>query len=136
MYKQIMVAVDGSEIAKQALAEAVNIANTYNATLCIVHCIGDENDANESKGQEILEQAKSETDVLSVEIRLLKAEAEYGLNGIAEAIAAAVYDWKADLLVVGTSNRRGLERFYVGSVAEQLVTKVDSSILLVRSKQN
>lgn len=134
MYKQIMVAVDGSEIAKQALAEAVNIAHTYNAALCIVHCIGGENEADASKGKETLEQAKSEADVLSIETRLLKAEVEYGLSGIAEAIATAVYDWKADLLVVGTSNRRGLERFYLGSVAEQLVTKVDSSILLVRSK--
>ncbi|MBL8501554.1 MAG: universal stress protein [Nitrosomonas sp.] len=134
MYKRIMVAVDGSEIAQQALAEGVNIANTYNATLCIVHCIGGENDADKNKGNEILEKAKSDTNVLSVEIRLLNAEAEYGLNGIADAIAAAVYDWKADLIVVGTSNRRGLERFYVGSVAEQLVAKVDSSILLVRSK--
>jgi len=134
MYKRIMVAVDGSEIAQQALAEAINIANTYNATLCIVHCIGDENEADKNKGNEILEKAKSDTDVLSVETRLLNAEAEYGLNGIADAIAAAVYDWKADLIVVGTSNRRGLERFYVGSVAEQLVAKVDSSILLVRSK--
>ncbi len=134
MYKRIMVAVDGSEIAKQALAEAVNIANTYNATLCIVHCISSENEVDKKKGTEILEQAKSDADVLSMETRLLNAEVEYGLNGVAEAIAAIVYDWKAELLVVGTSNRRGLERFYIGSVAEQLVTKVDSSILLVRPK--
>jgi len=134
MYKRVMVAVDGSEIAQQALAEAINIANTYNATLCIVHSIGSENEADKSRGNEILEKAKSDTNVLSVETRLINAEAEYGLNGIADAIAAAVYDWKADLIVVGTSNRRGLERFYVGSVAEQLVAKVDSSILLVRSK--
>ncbi|MBL8496286.1 universal stress protein [Nitrosomonas sp. JL21] len=132
MYKKVMVAVDGSEIAKRALSEAINIANTYNAALCIVHCIGDENESDKEKGNEILERAKSDTNTLTVETRLLVAEAEYGLNGIAEAIAAAVYDWKVDLLVVGTSNRRGLERFYVGSVAEQLVTKVDSSILLVR----
>ena len=134
MYKRIMVAVDGSEIAQQALAEGINIANTYNATLCIVHSIGSENEADINRGNEILEKAKSDTDVLSVETRLINAEAEYGLNGIADAIAAAVYDWKADLIVVGTSNRRGLERFYVGSVAEQLVAKVDSSILLVRAK--
>lgn len=132
MYKKVMVAVDGSEIAKRALSEAINIVNTYNAALCIVHCIGDENESDKEKGNEILERAKSDTNTLTVETRLLVAEAEYGLNGIAEAIAAAVYDWKVDLLVVGTSNRRGLERFYVGSVAEQLVTKVDSSILLVR----
>jgi len=59
-----------------------------------------------------------------------KLKAGYGLNGIAEAIAAATTDWNADLLVVGTSNRRGLERFIVGSVAEQLIAKVNSSILL------
>lgn len=132
MYKKIMVAVDGSETAKQALAEAENIANTYNATLCIVHSIGGDSEADKQKGNEILAQAKGEVQALTVETRLLEAEAEYGLNGVTEAIAKAVAEWSADLVVVGTANRRGLERFFVGSVAEQLVSKVDASILLVR----
>ena len=132
MYKKIMVAVDGSETAKQALAEAENIANTYNGTLCIVHSIGGDTEADKQKGNEILAQAKGEVQALTVETRLLEAEAEYGLNGITEAIAKAVAEWNADLVVVGTANRRGLERFFVGSVAEQLVSKVDASILLVR----
>ncbi len=132
MYKKIMVAVDGSETAKQALAEAENIANTYNATLCIVHSIGGDTEADRQKGNEILAQAKTQVQALTVETRLLEAEAEYGLNGITEAIAKAVAEWSADLVVVGTANRRGLERFFVGSVAEQLVSKVDASILLVR----
>ncbi|GJL73155.1 MAG: universal stress protein A [Nitrosomonas sp.] len=132
MYKKIMVAVDGSETAKQALAEAENIANTYNATLCIVHSIGGDTEADRQKGNEILAQAKTQVQALTVESRLLEAEAEYGLNGITEAIAKAVAEWSADLVVVGTANRRGLERFFVGSVAEQLVSKVDASILLVR----
>lgn len=132
MYKKIMVAVDGSETAKQALAEAENIANTYNGTLCIVHSIGGDTEADKQKGNEILAQAKGEVQALTVETRLLEAEAEYGLNGITEAIAKAVAEWSADLVVVGTANRRGLERFFVGSVAEQLVSKVDASILLVR----
>ena len=132
MYKRIMVAVDGSETAKQALAEAENIANTYTATLCIVHSVGSDTITKKETGAEILNQAKSSINALNVETRLLEAEAGYGLNGIAEAIAAATADWNADLLVVGTSNRRGLERFIVGSVAEQLIAKVNSSILLVR----
>jgi nucleotide-binding universal stress UspA family protein len=132
MYKKIMVAVDGSETAKQALAEAENISNTYNATLCIVHSIGGDTEADRQKGNEILAQAKTQVQALTVETRLLEAEAEYGLNGITEAIAKAVAEWNADLVVVGTANRRGLERFFVGSVAEQLVSKVDASILLVR----
>ncbi len=132
MYKKIMVAVDGSETGKQAVVEAENIANTYNATLCIVHSVGGDTEADKNAGNEILEQAKSSVSGLNIETRLLEAEVEYGLNGITEAIAKASADWGADLLVVGTANRRGLERFFVGSVAEQLVAKVDASILLVR----
>lgn len=132
MYKRIMVAVDGSETARQALTEAENIANTYTATLCIVHSVGSDTASQKETGAELLKQAKSSINALNVETRLLEAEAGYGLNGIAEAIAAATTDWNADLLVVGTSNRRGLERFIVGSVAEQLIAKVNSSILLVR----
>ena len=132
MYKKIMAAVDGSETAKQALMEAMNIANNYNAALCIVHCLKGDSDADKKAGTQILEESESCLSALSVETRLLEAEIEYGSNGVAEAIAAAGANWGADLLVVGTANRRGLERFLVGSVAEQLVAKVGSSILLVR----
>ena len=132
MYKKIMVAVDGSETGNQAVVEAENIVKTYNATLCIVHSVGGDTEADKQAGTSILEQARSSVSVSNVETRLLEAEVEYGLNGITEAIAKASADWGADLLVVGTSNRRGLERFFVGSVAEQLVAKVDASILLVR----
>ena len=132
MYKKIMVAVDGSDTARQALEEAENIANTYNATICIVHAIGNDSAVDQKNGEEILAGAASSVDVIAIETQLLTAEIEYGLNGIAEAIAKAAADGEVDLLDVGTANRRGLERFFVGSVAEQLVAKVDSSILLVR----
>lgn len=135
MYKKIMVAVDGSEIAKQALVEAENIANIYNATLCIVHSIATDTEAEKKGGVDVLEQASSSVDTLNLETRLLEADFEYGLNGIAEAIATATNDWGADLLVVGTSRRQGLERLFIGSVAEQLITKVNSSILLVRPSE-
>jgi nucleotide-binding universal stress UspA family protein len=69
---------------------------------------------------------------LPVEARLLKAEGEYGVNGIAAAVADAITEWGADLLVVGTKGRRGLERLVIGSVAEKLVDTVEISILLVR----
>lgn len=132
MYKKIMVAVDGKEMTKQVLAEAENIANSYNATLHIVYAIASDTETDKKKGIDLLEKASSFVDVLNLESRLLNAEVEYGLNGIVEAIATATIEQEADLLVVGTSNRRGLKRLFIGSVAEQLVTKVNSSILLVR----
>ena len=70
---------------------------------------------------------------LNVETRLLEAEGEFGLKGISDAIAHAAEAWDADLLVVGTKGRRGLERLVIGSVAEQLVSAVAASVLLSRS---
>jgi len=135
MFMKVMVAIDGSETSLEALQEAKNIAASYHGTLCIVYAVGNSDDAAQQAGLKLLEQAKFAVgDGLEVETRLLQAEAEYGLNGITEAVASAVKEWGAGLLVVGTANRRGLERLVIGSVAEQLVAKVDASILLVRPR--
>ena len=135
MFMKVMVAIDGSETSLETLKEAKNIASSYHGTLRIVYAVGNSDDADQQAGLKLLEHAKSAVgDGLEVETRLLHAEAEYGLNGITEAITLAVNEWGADLLVVGTANRRGLERLVIGSVAEQLVAKVDASILLVRPR--
>jgi nucleotide-binding universal stress UspA family protein len=133
MFKKIMMAIDGSEIAREALMEAERMAVSHHATLHIVYAVTDSDEADQQAGLKLLEQAKSAVgDGLDVETRILHAEAQYGLNGIAEAIAGAANEWDADLVVVGTANRRGLERFVIGSVAEQLIAKIDASILVVR----
>ena len=133
MYKKIYIAIDESEFSKQALTAATKIAETFKASLCIVHCISDNTQSSQQTGLIVLETAKSQiNDDLAVETKLLFVDDQYGLNGISMAIAESAIEWKADLLVVGTSNRKGLDRFFSGSVAEELVKKVDCSIMLVR----
>ena len=135
MFKKIMVAIDGSETAGEALKEALNIATSYHGTLRIVYAIANSDGADQQAALEMLEDAKSTVvNGIEVETRVLQAEAEYGLTGITEAVAGAANEWDADLVVVGTANRRGLERLVIGSVAEQLIAKVDASILLVRPR--
>jgi nucleotide-binding universal stress UspA family protein len=135
MFKKIMVAIDGSETSIEALQEAKNIAVSCHGTLRIVHAVGNSDDGDQQAGLRLLAKAKAAVGGgLDVETRALEAEAEYGLTGITEAVAGAANEWDADLVVVGTANRRGLERLVIGSVAEQLVAKVDASILLVRPR--
>ena len=135
MFTKILAAIDGSETSMAALMEAKRMAVSHHAMLRIVYAVANSDDTDQQVGLRLLERAKSAVgEGLEVETRMLQAEAEYGLNGITEAIAAAANEWDADLLVVGTSNRRGLERLVIGSVAEQLVSKVDASILLVRPR--
>lgn len=135
MFRKVMVAIDSSKISQEALREAHNIARSYNGVLCIVHVISNQ-DLDTEKGSVLLQTAKTFVgEGILVETRLLEADLLYGLTGIADAIADTVNEWKPALLVVGTDNRRGLERFVVGSVAEQVLTKVNTSILLVRPSE-
>ncbi len=136
MYKKVMVAIGDDETSSFALQEALHIAATDGAKLCVVHAAAkadDEENKSQRAGVKLLERAKSAAvAVAEIETRLLDAEGEYGLNGIADAIANVAVGWGADLLVVGTKGRRGLERLVIGSVAEKLVHTVEISILLVR----
>jgi nucleotide-binding universal stress UspA family protein len=139
MYKKIMAAVADDEISWNALQEAIHIATTNGAKLCIVHAASTASDEEKNRGskragEDMLQRAKvAANTAIEVETRLVVAEGEYGLKGVSDAIAGAVADWGADLLVVGTKGRRGLERLVIGSVAEQLVSTVEASILLARS---
>src|SRR5690349_17408856 len=140
MYKKVMVAIGEDASSPIALQEALHIALTDGAQLCIVHAVTevdgndpDSADHGKQESRRLLDRARSMASAtLPVEARLLKAEGEYGVNGIAAAVADAITEWGADLLVVGTKGRRGLERLVIGSVAEKLVDTVEISILLVR----
>ena len=135
MFVKVMAAIDGSETSMEALMEAKRMAISHHAMLRIVYAVADSGEADRQVGLTLLARAKAAVGAgLDVETHVLQAEAEYGLTGIAEAVAGAANEWDADLVVVGTANRRGLERLVIGSVAEQLVTKVDASILLVRPR--
>ncbi len=140
MYRKIMAAIADDDISRNALQEAIQIATANGAKLYIVHASStaddDEKNRNSKQmGAALLQRAKlAAGEKLEVETRLLEAEGEFGLKGISEAIATAATEWDADLLVVGTKGRRGLERLVIGSVAEQLVSAVGTSILLARSR--
>ena len=133
MFTKVMAAIDGSNTSMKGLMEAKRMTVSHHATLRIVYAVSDSDDTDQQVGLKLLAQAKSAVgDGVAVETRILQAEAVYGLNGVAESIAHAANEWGADLVVLGSSNRRGLERLVIGSVAEQLIAKVDASVLLVR----
>jgi nucleotide-binding universal stress UspA family protein len=50
----------------------------------------------------------------------------------ADAIAQAVIDYGADMLVVGTHGRTALQRLLIGSVADRLVRTAACPVLVVR----
>lgn len=148
MFKRILVAVDGSHTAEQALQEAIKLAKELQAQLRIVHAVDVVNinlgaefsnpseisDAMTKIGQEILRKAgdAAREAGISVETRLIEIDT-LG-HRIPEVIAADAEAWPADLIVICSHGRRGLSHLFLGSVAEGVVRVATKPVLLIRGK--
>lgn len=148
MFKRILVAVDGSGAANQALQEAIKLAKEMQAQLRIVHVIdtvninldtefpypGEFSDASVRSGEEVLRKAENVASGagMAVESHLVKIDT-LGQR-IPEKIAEDAEAWSADLIVICTHGRRGLNRLFLGSVAEGVVRVATKPVLLIRGK--
>jgi nucleotide-binding universal stress UspA family protein len=148
MYKKIMVAIDTSATAAKALQEAIQLAKSVGAELCVVHA--EDESLLEQHGMGIgtfIDVEKAEAAIRSAGTQLLAAAVgtaaaagikadsrliESGKKRVPDLIVECADAWQADLVMVGTHGRRGIERLIVGSVAEKLVRIANTSVLLVR----
>lgn len=148
MYKRILVAIDASPTSQKAFSEALALAKGYSAALCIVHAADESGLAQHGMGlgtyidvdkvkeaihaeaDQLLAQAqaKAKAEGVEAEVKVLEATDKRVADQIVEGAAA----WQADLVVVGTHGRRGVDRLLVGSVAERLTRIATTSLLLVR----
>jgi nucleotide-binding universal stress UspA family protein len=147
MYKRILLAYDGSRCSDKALDEAIALATTQSATLCIAH-VDERGELHggmdvqayvdrvgklkklHAQSEKLLEEAcaRARAAGCRIEPQLINAPHQRP----ADVIADAARDWQADLVIVGTHGRRGFQRLLVGSVAEDLVRIATTSLLLVR----
>jgi nucleotide-binding universal stress UspA family protein len=52
----------------------------------------------------------------------------------ADQLVAAAHWWRADLLIVGDHERKGVRRFLLGSTADAVIRRAPSPVLIVRAK--
>ncbi|WP_454720828.1 MULTISPECIES: universal stress protein [Cupriavidus] len=147
MYSKILVAVDGSESATQALDEALRVATATGAELVVVHVIDnsylryevgyvDLTDLRTSLvegGQQLLDEAKARAAAAQVKCTTIMIDEPLALGDVSTAIEQAAEQAGAELLVVGTHGRRGVKRLLMGSVAEGLVRQCHLPVLLVHA---
>jgi nucleotide-binding universal stress UspA family protein len=55
---------------------------------------------------------------------------------VCDRVADECGRWQADLVVVGTEGRHGLDRFLMGSDAEQIVRHAPVPVLVVRTAES
>jgi nucleotide-binding universal stress UspA family protein len=132
MYKRIVAGVDGSTHADNALEHAIALAKTLGAALRIVHVVDVRwLPARRGEAENLLAVAETtaRADGVAAETRLVEASAP------AQQPAAALVDeaasWPADLIVLGARGHRGVERLFLGSMADGVARRSAVPVLLV-----
>ena len=146
MYQRILVAVDGSSTSDRVLQEAIRLARDQRAALHIVHVVDmvpllwdvEFTDieaiqrALRQAGRTLVDRAREAAKSAGIEAEAQLAEIGTPGQRVAGRIVQAATAWPADLLVIGTHGRRGLDHLLLGSIAEGVAHLAPMPVLLVR----
>ncbi|MDH3286890.1 MAG: universal stress protein [Betaproteobacteria bacterium] len=143
MYKQILIAVDGSETSRSALDDALKLAREQGAKVLLLyvyepivssstHGLVDLTQAIRDEGDQIVAGALEEARKAGVEARSRVLDAAG--RRVASAIVEEANTAGVDLIVLGTHGRRGLEHLVLGSVAEGVARRAAVPVLLIRKR--
>lgn len=128
LYKKILLATDGSEENKKAVIHAIEQAKLSGAELHAVYVLDMKTDYEP--------KSYLSTDLSSVE-NIAKKE---GINvkkwivkgHPAEEILKLAKEKAADLIVMGSLGRSGIEKILLGSVADKVIRNSSIPVLIVR----
>jgi nucleotide-binding universal stress UspA family protein len=143
MYRSILVPLDGSRLAEQALPLALALARRAKATLHVVSVhvpmtpIFAEGMAGFESTFDATIRQRSQTYLDQVLARLAQVSkvpvtATLVEGAVAEAVHGKATASGADLVVMTTHGRGPLARAWLGSVADELVRRLPVPVLLVR----
>ncbi|MHB1514336.1 MAG: universal stress protein [Acidiferrobacteraceae bacterium] len=146
MYKNILVAIDGSETSARALQAAIKLAKEQSARVRLVHVIDEFPFATPDTGwvddvrlgevlfkagQAIIDEAREQVQKAGLEVETALPQ------NLSQRIATVIVDeakrWPADLIVAGTHGRHGIEHLVLGSVAEGVARAASMPVLLIPS---
>lgn len=146
MYKKILVPVDGSPTSIRGLQEAIKLAKNQGAALQLIHVVDEllldspyfpgidhevYRQSRREGGQRLLSQMQAIAREHGIEADGLLRETVGGRA--ADLIVEAARSWPADLIVMGTHGRRGVQRLLMGSDAGVVVHLAPVPVLLVRA---
>ena len=144
---KILCPVDFSPCSKHAVEYAIAFAQQYGAEICLLHVVESPAAAfayvdlevpEPELIQEFQEQAQKQLDELTeaARKRYQNVSKELSFGKVYAEIVKYAEDWGAELIVVGTHGRSGLEHILIGSVAEKVVRKAPCPVLTVQHPEH
>lgn len=148
MYKRILVATDGSELGNKAVAHGIALAKALNAPLSTVAVtniwspfdmahdfdqrkkdpIGSYEAMATAGAKRVLEKVGEMAKAQGVDCTLIHVADKRPAEGIIEAANSS----GADLIVMASHGRRGINRLLLGSQANEVVTTSKIPVLIMR----
>lgn len=149
MYKNILIATDGSELADQGIKQGIALAKELGARVTFVSvtellpsygivvaaewassptAFAEYHDAIFAAAQEILHKAKTAANAAHVENAAIHVENQSPALGILEAAAKR----NCDLIVIASHGRRGVNKILLGSQAAEIISRSDIPVLVIK----
>ena len=138
MYRNILIPLDGSALAEQAIPYARALAGPSGSCLMLLRTAENRRPRPSSDTPQVDAVQEAQAYLSSIGERLAHAEApveEHMYRGdAAEAIREAVSKLGADVVAMASHSRSGLARAMYGSVAERLLARSPVPVLLVPAR--
>ncbi len=150
MYRRILVPVDGSATSMIGLKHAVALAKDQRARVRILNVVDElimtpimldptgadlanVVDSLRAEGQRVLKEAAAVAAKNGVKAETVQIESRG--QPVSDVILAGAGRSRADVIVMGTHGRRGLNRLLLGSDAERVLRDAPVPVLLTRREQ-
>lgn len=148
MYRRLIVPVDGSDASMKGLRHAVGLAQDQRAQLTILNVVDDlvmapimgepggmgdfgrVIETIRAEGRKALDKALALAEKSDVESVTRQVDSRG--RAVSDVILAETRRARADLIVMGTHGRRGLNRLLLGSDAASVLRDAPVPVLLVR----
>ena len=147
MYSQILVPVDGSQTALQALRQAVGLAKAFGARIFLVHVIdpypflGAGADFALGQADYLSAATSNANQALTAAAEIVNAQGIANESAVVDdhsaddGILSTAKTCGADLIVMGSHGRRGLEKLLLGSVTQRVLQEAHVPVLVVRGSE-
>lgn len=144
MFKHILVPVDGSETAQKAVTKAAGLAKAFGSAVTVLYVIdpypftglgsdfaygqAEYLSAASAEAEGATKAAQYTLEQAGVTGKALVVEAHTAWRGILETAG----ELGADLIVMGSHGRSGLEKLVLGSVAQRVLSHAHLPVFVVR----
>lgn len=145
IYRKIMVATDGSELVRKAVDSAIEIAKLSEAKLYAVYVIAlggysitpyIDAEWEKSMKEQLTTEGKEATTYVENAGRAANVKVESVIleGSPADEVIDFAEKNDIDLIVMGTHGKSAIQRFLIGSVAENVVRHSKKTVFVVRGE--